>query len=192
VLASTFVTVDLQHGGVGLDRLLEAIAGIELGAAAALVRVPPHDATAIQRVLDLGGAGVIVPDVDSAADAAAAVRSCRYPAAGGRSFGQLRGGYGDMSSASREPLCIAMIESGAGLSNVAAIAGVQGLDGVYVGPIDLSLDLGIAVDFGFSDPRLLAAFDKIIGACTAAGIPVGRPVTGPDDIQTALRQAFDS
>lgn len=175
-----YVCLDGQHGLLGYRGLLDGLTAIDARGAlgsgtVGLVRVESNAPAPIGRALDAGATGVIVPLVDDAEQAAAAVRSARY--AGARSYGPMRSGLriGPVpAAADAATVVLAMIETAAGLRNVAEICATPGLDGVYVGPSDLSLALGgrfpqdpdIADDFG-------AALVTIAGAAADAGIAAG-------------------
>lgn len=167
---------DLQHGLMSYSHLLALIPAISATPATPLVRVAGNDATAIGRALDAGAHGVIVPMVNSAAEAAAAAAACRYPPLGNRSCGPMRGtmleGFEYLATANAQIACIAMIETRDGLENVAAIAATAGIDALFVGPIDLCYGLGIAPG-NFADPAFIAALDAIKAACAQAGIAAG-------------------
>jgi 4-hydroxy-2-oxoheptanedioate aldolase len=173
-----YVVLDAQHGE--LDGRAQAAALIAIDAASGasgLVRVEANHATPIGRALDSGAAGVIVPLINSAADAAAAVAASRYPPAGIRSFGPLRS---DLrigpapAEVNATVLVLAMIETAAGLAAVEDIAATPGLDGLYIGPSDLSLGVGAAYP---GDPAaaddLSAALVRIREACEASGVIAG-------------------
>jgi 4-hydroxy-2-oxoheptanedioate aldolase len=173
-----YVVLDGQHGLIGYSGIVQGLMAIDAGASAVgLVRVDANHATPIGRALDAGAGGVIVPLIDTAADAAAAVRAARYPPAGRRSYGPTRAAVriGPVpAEADANVVVLAMIETAAGLENVAEICAVRGLDGVYVGPSDLRLSIGGATP---GDPELDDTFDAALaairGAAEAAGIAVG-------------------
>jgi 4-hydroxy-2-oxoheptanedioate aldolase len=147
LLGYDYLCLDLQHGLVDYADCLAFLTAVDAAGTATvpLVRVPANDAAWIGRVLDAGAHGVIVPLVDTAEEAAAAVRACRYPPAGRRSWGALRGGLRigpDPRVADDTVCCIVMIETAEGLANLDAICATPGLDAIYVGPSDLSLALG--------------------------------------------------
>ena len=160
-----YVVVDLQHGGATEADLPGMLAAISVAGAYPLVRPRYKDFASIGRVLDLGAAGVVVPNVDSFSDAAAAAAACAYPPRGARSSGQLRAGP-------EEPACIVMVESGAALDAIAGIVRVSGVHGLYVGPFDLGLSLG-ATPGDPDDPVLSAAIDGVLAAAAAARLPAG-------------------
>jgi 4-hydroxy-2-oxoheptanedioate aldolase len=114
--------------------------------------------------LDLGAQGVIVPNVDDDVQAAAVVRAVRYPPAGARSRGRL---HTDDS----EPLCFVMVESRSALTALPATVQLAGIDGIYVGPADLSCSLGCSPSY--DDAVFAAAISQIVGTCTQFGLPVG-------------------
>ena len=138
--------------------------GDQAGRATPLGRVRDAHTADIGRALDLGCEGVIVPNVESAEQAAAVASACRYPPDGHRSAG------GALATQSR-PLCIVMVESRAAMDELPATLAVAGVDGIYVGPRDLSLSLGCPLDP--HDPVLRPAFERIWADCAAAGKPVG-------------------
>jgi 4-hydroxy-2-oxoheptanedioate aldolase len=159
-----WVLLDTQHGAVGEAELLPCIQAVGLGGTPALVRVGSGDPRLIMRALDFGAAGVVVPLVSTPGQAAAAVAACRYPPAGSRSFGPVRRYYDAGGAAEAEPLCLAMIETAAGLESIDAIAATPGLDGVFIGPVDLGLDLGL----GMADFADLSALREPVATIVAA------------------------
>jgi 4-hydroxy-2-oxoheptanedioate aldolase len=141
-----YVCLDMQHGLVGYETFVAATFALAGTGVSSVVRVPSLDAGLIGRVLDAGAEAVIVPLVESADQAARAVAACRYYPEGHRSVGSIRGAYtlsGTAAEVNRAVSCIVMIESMAGVENAEAICAVPGVDGVYIGPGDLALTLGI-------------------------------------------------
>src|SRR5215468_7181514 len=159
-----YVVVDLQHGGATEHDLPGLTSAIRLAGATPIGRVRHAHPADIGRALDLGCEGVIVPNVDSATHAREAARACRYPPAGYRSGGGAMIGVG-------EPFCIIMVESAEAVADLDATLAEDGVDGIYVGPRDLSYSLGCPLDP--YDPVLKQALDQIRSACAAAGKPVG-------------------
>ncbi|MFM5922999.1 MAG: HpcH/HpaI aldolase family protein [Novosphingobium sp.] len=184
---------DLQHGLLSYSHLLALIPATSATRATPLVRVAGNDAAAIGRVLDAGAHGVIVPMVNSAAEAAAAVAACRYPPQGTRSCGPMRGimleGFGYLATANAEVACIAMIETRQGLDNVAAIAATPGLDALFVGPMDLCYGLGITPG-NFADPAFVEAIEAIKSASQAAGVALGMFGASPALAAKYLSEGF--
>ncbi len=133
--------------------------------------------------------------INDAAECAAFVQACRYPPEGFRSSGPTRavvyGGPDYHACANGEMLTFAMIETAAGLANVEAIVATPGLDGVYIGPSDLSLAMGGPPGQDSDAPALMAAFDKILAACKAAGVRVGVHTNSPGYSQKMIGRGFD-
>ena len=171
------VTVDLQHGAVTFDALGTVVAAIEPTGAVPFARLPWNDPAAAMRALDLGVRGVIAPMMNSAEEADALVRACRYPPRGIRSYGVVRSAFGtgreQTERANDEVLVFAQIETVEGLAAAAGICAVDGLDGLYVGPADLSLSLGLSSFADFGDPKLLEALDAILGVARQHGVVPG-------------------
>jgi 4-hydroxy-2-oxoheptanedioate aldolase len=171
------VTVDLQHGEATLAILGEIVAAIDRGGAVPFARVPWNDPGTLMRALDLGARGVICPMVNTAEEASAFVRACRYPPLGMRSYGPVRSAFGSgreqTETANRTVLAFAQIETAEGLADVERIAATPGLDGLYVGPADLSLTLGLETFADLADTELLGALDRIVAAAGASGIVPG-------------------
>src|SRR5215472_7933767 len=159
-----YVVVDLQHGGATEHDLPGLTSAIRLAGAVPLARVRYAHPADIGRALDLGCAGVIVPNVESAEHAREAVGACRYPPAGYRSAG------GVMASP-EQSFCVIMVESAAALAQIDTTLALDGVDGIYVGPRDLSYSLGCELDP--DDPVLRPALERVWAACAKAGKPVG-------------------
>lgn len=188
-----WVCFDLQHGALSYSHLLQLIPAIAATTAEPFVRVAANDAAAIGRVLDAGAYGVIVPMVSSADDAARAVAACRYPPVGCRSCGPVRGAMIDgpryLETANDQVACIAMIETREGLANVDAIACTPGVDGLFIGPMDLCFGIGIAPG-DFANPQFIAAVATIRRACEAAGCAAGMFGYSSDTARQALDDGF--
>ena len=163
-----YVVVDQQHGAVGPDGLMAMLQGISAGGAAPLVRAGRNDPWLIGHALDLGALGVIVPMVDDAAQAARAVAACRYAPEGERSYGPVR-----PPASAAAPLCLVMVETRAGLENVEAIARTPGLDGIYLGPSDLALSLGLQPTLRLEHPPVLEAIEHVRATCEREGVLTG-------------------
>ena len=167
VLALTgadFVVVDLQHGATAEADLPGVAAAITAAGSVPLVRTRSPSFADVGRPLDLGAVGVIVPNVRDADHAREVVAASRYAPRGGRSIGRLFGG-------ADEPLVIAMVETASALDDLDAVLAVEGLDGVYVGPGDLGLALGLAGPD--RQAELGGVLSSVIARATAAGVPVG-------------------
>ena len=186
-----YVCLDMQHGLIGYAGMVTSILAVDAGMTSApIVRVGANDLATIGRALDAGAAGVIVPLVDTAEQAAAAVAACRYTPVGSRSYGPMRSGLRigpDPADANAGVLCIAMIETAAALENVAEICAVPGLDGIYIGPSDLSIGLGAVRPGAVEGLPFEPALARIREAAEAAGIASGFHC--PDGVAAGRRLA---
>ena len=174
-----FVALDGQHGGIDWHNMIDTLRAVELGGTQTLVRVPWCTADHIMRTLDLGAGGVIVPMVSTAQQAAIAAQACRYPPDGNRSFGKVRSYYSPEGE-TIEPLCMVMIETAEAMDNLDAIAATPGVDGMFVGPVDLALSLGHGLCLQMSD----ATFDacrKVVDAADRHGKLPGCAALGEDN-----------
>jgi 4-hydroxy-2-oxoheptanedioate aldolase len=189
------VTIDTQHGLIGYTEMLAMLQAVSTTPAVPLVRVSWNQPGEIMRALDAGAYGVICPMVNDAAECAAFVQACRYPPDGFRSFGPTRAmvyGGGDYHAhANTELLTFAMIETAQGLANVEAIVATPGLDGVYIGPSDLSLAIGGPPGQDSDAPALMAAFETILRACQAAGVKAGVHTNSLAYSKTMVERGFD-
>ena len=189
------LVIDGQHGLIGYAEMLAMLQAIHTTDVVPMVRVSWNQPGEIMRALDAGAYGVICPMINDAGECAQFVQACRYPPKGYRSFGPTRAGVvngpGYYPEANGEILTFAMIETADGLKNVEAIVATPGLDGVYIGPSDLSLAIGGLPLQDSDDPKLMAAFDKILAACKAAGVKAGVHTTSPAYAQQMIARGFD-
>lgn len=166
-----YVGLDAQHSyldDAGIAGMLRRLEHVPIATA---VRLPTADPAPIGRVLDAGADAVIIAMVESADQAAAAVAATRYPPAGGRSFGPLRAGLGYDTAALQSRVSVfAMIETAAALTDLSRICAVPGLSGVYIGPADLALSLGVEVTKATTDPGVRDAMARIHHTAAAANL----------------------
>jgi 4-hydroxy-2-oxoheptanedioate aldolase len=160
------LTIDMQHGVVDYQAALAMLTAISTTETVPLVRVPWLDPGIIMKMLDAGAYGVICPMINSAEEARRLVAACRYPPDGQRSFGPIRAllyaGADYATHANDTVLSLAMIETRDGLDNLEEIAAVEGLDGFYVGPSDLSLALGCTPKLDQDEAPVIEAIDRIV------------------------------
>lgn len=176
-LGFDYLGIDVQHGLIGYEGMRDILLATSGRPLSVIVRVPSNDESWIGKALDAGAEGIVVPLVNSAADAERAARACRYPPDGVRSFGAARA----VQPLGRAPdevnanvLCFPMIETRAGLDASDDICATPGVDGVYIGPSDLALSLGDQPARGASpSPEHSAAVERIREACERAGIVPG-------------------
>lgn len=165
------IVIDLQHG-LWERRDLEAAIGLVPSRIPVIVRVAENTALAIGTALDAGAEGVMVPMVETAAEAKRAFQFSHYPPHGLRSGGGVRPlqNFPAYVAAASQLVVIPMIETAAGLANASAIAKVKGLDMIFIGSGDLALSLQT---FGGDPLRHVSACARIKHACDAASLPCG-------------------
>lgn len=176
-----WVGVDAQHGHFDDAAVRGLFALRRVPSAPVLVRVAANDPTLIGRALDAGADGVVVPLVQDAEQAGAAVAAAHYPPRGVRSWGPLPGARDVAGPASApRPLCAVMVETAGAVAGVRAIAAVPDLDMVFVGPFDLALALGRDVDEMLADTSGDAPLPTIVRACREAGVLAGAYAGSPE------------
>ena len=207
-----FVVVDTEHTPLGLETVADCLRAIEAGGTRpaggsgedgpeagrpvrSVVRVPWNDPVRIKRVLDLGPDGLLVPMVDTAAEAREAVAATRYPPEGERGVAAARAsGYGRrfgsyVESDHRDLAVVVQVETGEAVENAADVAAVDGVDALFVGPADLSASIGV---FGeWTDEAFVDAVEAVLEAGESAGVPVGTLGTAPGEIRALGSLGFD-
>lgn len=166
------VTVDLQHAPLGFDQAVHLLQAISCTPAVPLARCAGTTLAEINKLLDAGAYGIICPLVDNVDQAAHFARTCRYPPLGARSYGPARGllygGSDYLEHANSEIMSLAMIETTNALDDIARIIDVDELDGVYVGPSDLGIAMGLGPN-AWDDPRMAEAIAHILEVVHARG-----------------------
>jgi 4-hydroxy-2-oxoheptanedioate aldolase len=171
------VTVDMQHGMMGIESTIQMLQAVSLADVVPMARVNWNEPGIIMRLLDAGAMGLICPMVNTHQECEAFVGACRYAPDGYRSLGPTRAkiAYGAdyAQQANANVLTFAMVETQTALDNVDEIAGVPGLDAVFVGAGDLRLS--ILGEFGHdkSDDVMSRALDTILAACDRHNIAAG-------------------
>ena len=189
VLASSgldCICIDAEHAPFDRRDIDLCIMAAQLGGLPVLVRTPNSSAEQILNALDCGADGVLVPHVRSV-DEARAVAAAAHYAPGGRGYaGSSRAaGYGTKSmpehkaASAAKTVVIAQIEDAEALAEIDSIASVEGIDALFVGRIDLTVSLGCESP---DDPKVIAAVERIVAACEAAGRPVGMFVSRTSDV----------
>jgi len=179
-----WLVVDLEHSTIGLDTAGELIRTIDLCGVVPLVRLTSNHEDQIKRVMDAGAHGIIVPMVNSAADAARAVAATRYGPRGTRGVGLARAqGYGTsfddyLQWQSDGPTVIVQIEHKDAIDQLPEILRVPGVDGFIIGPYDLSCSLGIPGQFDRDEFR--TAMTRILETGKRLGCPAGLHIVEPD------------
>ncbi|MDZ5143526.1 HpcH/HpaI aldolase family protein [Microbacterium testaceum] len=173
-----WLLIDMEHSATSIEQVLGQLQVAAAYPVTPVVRVPSNDPVTIKRVLDVGAQNLIVPMVSSAAEARAAVAATRYPPDGIRGVGSALArsarwnrvdGY--LAEGAEHVSLTVQIETTTGVDNAAAIAAVEGVDAVFVGPSDLSASMGLLGQQ--SHPDVVAAVHRVFAAATDAGTPVG-------------------
>lgn len=189
-----FICIDWEHAQLGRERIEDLVRAADVHGVPAMVRVPGHAPESIAAALDAGAAGVLVPRVSTAEQARAAVQATRYPPSGARGVGPGRAAaYGyripDYLSAANTSLLLAIqVETAQGLANIDAIAAVDGIDVIFIGPGDLSVSIDAMGPAGAS--KLKAAIEAIAKATIRAGRTSGIFRPSPDDIGTWMQSGI--
>ena len=192
------IGIDLQHGAVDYQDALTMLQAMRASNVVPLVRVPWLEPGIIMKALDAGAYGVICPMINTADQAAQFVSYVRYPPVGQRSFGPTRANFSAggnyAAEANGEILAFAMVETAEAMANLDAIAATPGLDGIYVGPADLTFSLAegrLTPAFDREEPEMIEALHKIVAACKAHGIRAALHCGTPDYAARAIGWGFD-
>ena len=186
-----WLAVDMEHSVITIREAEELIRVIDLCGVVPLVRLSANDSVQIKRVMDAGAHGVIVPMVNSAAQAEQAVSAVRYPPQGRRGVGLARAqGYGSsfdnyLDWVNKESVVIVQVEHIDAVNNLEAILAVDGVDGFIVGPYDLSGSLGVPGQF--DHPLMKETMERIISVGAASGKTPGVHVVEGDVEELRLR-----
>lgn len=173
-----FLIIDSEHGPFDVESAQELIRTAELGQITPLVRVKNHERSSILKMLDVGAKGLIIPNIHTVEEVKQLVEHGKYTPVGNRGFffGRAAGyGYADFAgnvdayfeTCNRETLLIPQCETVGCLENIETIAGMEGVYGIFVGPYDLSISMGIPAQF--DHPDFVKALVRIVNACKVAG-----------------------
>ena len=196
-----WLLVDTQHGPMGNERLSGMLAGVGSGGAASIVRVGGYaDRPGIQQSLDMGADGVLVPYINTADEARAAVSCCRYPTAGTRSvyFPQRsmnKGGLLGYAGAANDNVIVALqVETADCIKNIDEIAAVPGVDILFLGQNDLCMSMGLYEMYKFPDmytsPELNDATEKLKAAARKNNVILGIFLFGTSRVGEFLEKGF--
>lgn len=191
-----FIGIDLEHTDISLGDLHRCALALKGTGCELLARLPSCDAVMAKRALDLGAAGIIVPSVNSAAEAARAVAMALFPPDGIRGASLCRAtGYGARfpeyySGHNRNVTVVVMLEHADAVREAGAILGVPGISAALVGPYDLSASMGLAGQL--DHPEVKAAQDAILEACRSSHVPAGIHVVSDDpaDIRRRMDEGY--
>lgn len=189
------VTVDMQHGMIDFQAAVTMLQAISTTTKTPMVRVPWNDPALIMKALDAGAYGVICPMISNRAECERFVGACRYPPRGYRSFGPPRGllyGGPDYATKAGDTIvALGMIETREAMDNLDAIMSTPGLDGVYIGPNDLSLGLGFDAVQDSKEPVVIEAIDRILKTAKKHKIIAGIHCASGDMARRMTAKGFD-
>jgi 2-dehydro-3-deoxyglucarate aldolase len=179
-----WVVIETEHTAIDNSEVLRLLGAIEHAGSVPLVRLAWNDPIQCKAVLDSGAAGVIVPMVNTRADAELAVKAAKYPPLGFRGVGLARAqGYGErfkeyVERANDDTLLILQIEHIDAVNNIDAILDVPGIDGTFIGPYDLSMSMGVPGQL--EHPDVVKARDRVLAATLKRGLTAGIHLVHPD------------
>lgn len=172
-----WLCLDMQHGVIGYDTAVPMLQTISATDITPIVRVPWCEPAMIMKMLDAGAYGIIVPLVNDRAQAEAAAAACRYPPRGIRSHGPTRAayyaGFDYLAHANEEVLCIPQIETVEAMENLDDILSVPGIDAAYIGPMDLTISMGITPEQDGEAEEYVQARKRIVEGCRKHGVVPG-------------------
>jgi 2-dehydro-3-deoxyglucarate aldolase/4-hydroxy-2-oxoheptanedioate aldolase len=192
-----FVLLDMEHSGITLDQLKSALRYLEAADLPAIVGLPSKDLHQIDLVLDMGAQAIMTPMVETVAETQSFLEKVRYPPVGKRavaigiSHDRFRRAppAETMARANRQVCYFAKIETALGADNVEAIAALPGVDGLWIGHVDLTASLGRPGDF--DDPAFRQAVARICAAARTHGKPLGRLCSTVEEGAALYRSGFD-
>lgn len=178
-----WVAIDLEHGSISTQILPDLFRAMELGDTLPLVRLAQGHPKDCKQALDAGAGGVIIPMIESAEQLEMVCKACCWPSSGTRGVGFSRANlfgkyFKEYAEEAQQPLIIAMIEHVNAINNLDSILQVKGLDGILVGPYDLSSSMNITGQF--DKPEFEMAMHKIHAMCSKYNVPSGIHVVSPE------------
>lgn len=197
-----YVIIDAEHGPFDPENAVDFIRAAKLYGTTPFVRVPDPTRASVLKMLDAGAMGLIIPQINTIEEIRDIVRHGKYKPVGNRGVAPSVGtGFWQedyaqhglaqtFETANRETLLFPQCETIGCLENIEEIAAVDGIDGIFVGPFDLSVAMGIPL--AFDTPEFKAALTRILAACKAAGKPTIIYAGTPEDARNDFSMGFDS
>jgi 2-dehydro-3-deoxyglucarate aldolase len=193
-----WVVIETEHTAIDVSEVLRLLIAVDAAGSVPLVRLAAVDPTQAKAVMDSGAAGVLVPMVNTRADAETAVRSVKYPPQGFRGVGVARAqGYGQrldeyLRTANDDSLVVVQIEHVDAVNAIDDILSVPGIDATFIGPYDLSSSMGLPGQL--DHPDVVAAMDRVLERTIARGIAAGvhivRAETAAEDLRGRIAQGY--
>ena len=195
-LGMDWLVCDMEHGPYGVERFYFMMQSMLYNRheCMPMARIPWNDLIWVKKAMDAGATGLVVPRIETAAAAKKLVSYMKYPPKGERGAGPRFAAFRDpeyLDTANEETLVVVMIETAKGVENLDGIFSVDGVDACFVGPFDLTIDLGIKRQF--DSPKFIGCLDKIVDSAKAHGVAPGmhcssRP--GTTNINDAIKRGF--
>ncbi len=180
-----WICVDLEHGAIDFETMTNIFRTIDAYDCVPVARLPLNDPIWIHRTLDAGARGLIIPMVKTAEEAEAAIREAKFPPRGARGYGYSRANkhgadfQGYCADANDEIAMIMQIEHKDAIAHLDEILKVDGVDGLFIGPLDLSGSMGITGQM--EHPDMVEALEKYKSACKTHGTSAGTHIVHPND-----------
>jgi 2-keto-3-deoxy-L-rhamnonate aldolase RhmA len=188
-LGYDFIMIDTEHAPLDPGMVQNMLQALSASSTTPIARVTWNNMVLIKRLLDIGTQGIVVPWVNTREEAENAVSAMRYPQEGLRGFGPRRAAILDpdyVKTANDELFLGVQIETQKAVDNIDEILSVKGVDAALIGPADLSLSMGILLQF--DNERFIANLTKVISSAQAHGVTVG--MLGCDDVGKRVGQGF--
>lgn len=197
-----FVVIDTEHGPYDTMPVSDLIRASQSRGMAPVVRVADVTHKEIQRAVDNGAEGIIIPCLRSMDDFRKAVELCKFPPLGSRGFIKARGsGYGNeewaegsleeyMHNSNEKVLLLPQCETREALENIEAIVNIEGIDGIFIGPFDLSISMGIPGQF--DAPQFRRAVSRVLNTCKEAGKLCMIFTSSVEEAKAYMDQGFDA
>jgi 4-hydroxy-2-oxoheptanedioate aldolase len=189
-----WIWIDGQHGTLDYGDIVAAVRACNLIKRPAVVRVPDHEPGFIGKALDTGAEGVMLPMVNSAEEAQDAVKASKFAPLGARSYGGRRtidlDGRGYANPGNLQPLLICQIETSKGLASVEDIAAVDGVDALFFGPDDMTLEAGLPMDVPPPAEYFTEAKRAVADAAQRNNIITGGVFTSPEALREGIRMGY--
>lgn len=193
--AFDFITIDMQHGLIDYQLAYQMLQVLNNSKAKILVRVPWNTPSIIMKMLDAGAHGIICPMINTGEEAQQFINACLYPPKGERSYGPIRakltGSYSTIEETNQKILTLAMIETIESMRNLENIAKTNNLKGLYVGPSDLSISMGLKKIADFTNKELISALKLVVEKCKAYNLISAIQVNGVHEAAIAHNIGFD-
>lgn len=192
VVGFDWLLLDSEHGPLSFETMQVMMQSMRGDSCSPIVRVQWNDPVVIKRALDIGAHGVLIPWVNSREEAEAAVAACKYPPLGIRGCGPRRAALvnaPDYIATANEGLLVAVqIETATAVKNIDDILAVDGVDTVYIGPVDLAMSM-FGRPAAWNEASYLEAFDNVLEAASKAGTPAGM-FCNSGNIEWAIEKGF--